>query len=93
VPRPSPLYNLGNSDPVELRHLIEMIAAAVGKSPLIRRLPEQPGDVRQTYADISRAAAELGYAPKTPLSEGLARYVHWYRAASSDRGKCDAPGR
>jgi UDP-glucuronate 4-epimerase len=76
------LYNLGNSDPVELRDLIEMIAAALGKSPIIRRLPEQPGDVRQTYADINRAAAELGYAPKTPLSEGLARYVHWYRAAS-----------
>jgi UDP-glucuronate 4-epimerase len=86
------LYNLGNSDPVELRHLIETIATALGKSPIIRRLPEQPGDVRQTYADIRRATAELGYAPKTPLSEGLALYVEWYRVASSDRGNNDAPG-
>jgi UDP-glucuronate 4-epimerase len=86
------LYNLGNSGPVELRQLIDLIATALGKSPIIRRLPEQPGDVRQTYADISRAAAELGYAPKTPLPEGLARYVHWLRATSSDRGIYDVPG-
>jgi UDP-glucuronate 4-epimerase len=86
------LYNLGNSDPVELRHLIEMIATALGKPPIIRRLPEQPGDVRQTYADVSRAAAELGYAPRTSMSEGLARYVEWYRVASTDRGNHDAPG-
>ena len=85
------LYNLGNSDPVELRQLIDAIGAALGKTPVIRRLPEQPGDVRQTYADISLAAAELGYAPRTTLAEGLARYVAWYRAASSDRGTNDAP--
>jgi UDP-glucuronate 4-epimerase len=86
------LYNLGNSNPIELRQLIEMIATALGKPPIIRRLPEQPGDVRQTYADVSRAAAELGYAPRTSMSEGLARYVEWYRVASTDRGNHDAPG-
>ena len=69
------LYNLGNSDPVELRRLIDAIAAALGKPAIVRRLPEQPGDVRQTFADIGRAAAELGYAPATPLAKGLARYV------------------
>jgi UDP-glucuronate 4-epimerase len=77
------LYNLGNSDPIELRQLIGAIAAALGKEPEVQRLPEQPGDVRQTYADISRAAAELGYAPRTPIAEGLARYVAWYRSAAS----------
>jgi UDP-glucuronate 4-epimerase len=77
------LYNLGNSDPVELRRLVEAIAGALGKTPVIRTLPEQPGDVRQTYADISRAAAELGYAPKTPIAEGLAHYIAWYRADRS----------
>ncbi len=77
------LYNLGNSDPIELRQLIGAIAAALGKEPEVRRLPEQPGDVRQTYADISRAAAELGYAPRTPIAEGLARYIAWYRSAAS----------
>jgi UDP-glucuronate 4-epimerase len=85
------LYNLGNSDPIELRRLIDAIAAALSKEPIIRRLPEQPGDVRQTCADIGRASAELGYAPSTPLSEGLARYVHWYRNISSDRGRNEAP--
>jgi UDP-glucuronate 4-epimerase len=46
---------------------------------VIEQLPEQPGDVPQTYADISRAAAELGYDPRTPFDEGLARFVSWYR--------------
>ena len=77
------IYNLGNSDPIELRQLIGEIAAALGREPNIRRLPEQPGDVRQTYADISRAAAELDYAPRTPIAEGLKRYVAWYRSAAS----------
>jgi UDP-glucuronate 4-epimerase len=75
------LYNLGNSDPVELRRLVAAIGQALGKTPVIRQLPEQPGDVRQTYADISRAAAELGYAPKTAIAEGLAQYIAWYRAS------------
>lgn len=74
------LYNLGNSRPIELRAMIAAIAAALGKTPLIERLPEQPGDVRQTYADISRAEAELGYAPSTPFTEGLARFVAWFRS-------------
>jgi UDP-glucuronate 4-epimerase len=76
------LYNLGNSDPIELTRLVFEIGTALGKTPTIQRLPEQPGDVRQTYADISRAANELGYAPKTPIAEGLAEYVAWYRAAA-----------
>ena len=74
------LYNLGNSDPVELRTLIEAIASALGKTPQILRLPEQPGDVRQTYADIERARRELGYSPRTPFREGLETYIAWYRA-------------
>jgi UDP-glucuronate 4-epimerase len=73
------LYNLGNSEPIGLKDLIHAIGLALGKTPIIQQLPEQPGDVRQTYAEISRAADELGYAPKTPLSEGLARFVTWYR--------------
>ena len=74
------LYNLGNSDPIELLALIDALGAALGKTPLIDYLPEQPGDVRQTYADISRASAELGYAPRTSLREGLARFVAWHRS-------------
>jgi UDP-glucuronate 4-epimerase len=73
------LYNLGNSAPIELHVLIETLGAALGKTPHIHRLPEQPGDVRQTFADISRASAELGYAPRTPFREGLERFVAWNR--------------
>lgn len=79
------LYNLGNSSPVELRAMIATLAAALGKPARIDRRPEQPGDVRQTYADIGRARAELGYAPSTPFAEGIARYVAWYRSDSSGR--------
>jgi nucleoside-diphosphate-sugar epimerase len=77
------LYNLGNSDPIELRQLVAAIAQALGKTPVIQHLPDQPGDVRQTYADIARAATELGYAPKTPIAEGSAQYIAWYRATES----------
>jgi UDP-glucuronate 4-epimerase len=73
------LYNLGNSDPVALRDMIEAIGEALGKTPHIQHLPEQPGDVRQTFADVSRASAELGYRPRTPFREGLKRFVDWYR--------------
>lgn len=76
------LYNLGHSDPVELRAMIEAVAAALGKAPRVLRLPEQPGDVRQTYADIARARAELGYEPGTPFGEGLRQFAAWYRGTS-----------
>lgn len=73
------LYNLGNSDPIPLREMIAAIGSALGKEPIIHQLPEQPGDVRQTYADVSRAREELGYEPKTPFREGLSRFVEWFR--------------
>jgi UDP-glucuronate 4-epimerase len=75
------LYNLGHSDPIELRRMIETLAGALGKKPILNYLPEQPGDVRQTYADISRASAELGYSPKTPFREGIERYAAWLCAS------------
>ncbi len=76
------LYNLGNSSPIELRSLIAAVGEALGKEPIIDRKPEQPGDVRQTFADVSLAEAELGYRPKTPFGEGLRRYVAWRRATT-----------
>jgi UDP-glucuronate 4-epimerase len=71
------LYNLGNSSPIELHTMIATIAEAVGREPIINRLPEQPGDVRQTYADIARAESELGYHPTTSFRDGIARYIQW----------------
>jgi UDP-glucuronate 4-epimerase len=76
------LYNLGNSHPIALRDMIAAIGEALGREPIVERLPEQPGDVRQTYADVTRAEAELGYRPRTTFAEGLRRYVEWRRAAT-----------
>lgn len=73
------LYNLGNSSPVALRDLIAALGAALGKTPRVEHLPEQPGDVRQTYADVSRAEAELDFRVTTPFADGLARFVAWFR--------------
>ena len=74
------IYNLGNANPIELKTLIDEIARSLGKTATVSRLPTQQGDVRQTYADISLAATELGYTPRTPFLDGLARYIAWYRA-------------
>ncbi len=77
------LYNLGNSQPVALGDLVELIGHALGKVPRVETLPEQPGDVRQTFAAIDRAGEELGYVPSTTIEEGLDRYVAWCRLRSS----------
>lgn len=73
------IYNLGNSYPVSLSDLIVAIEKSLGKKAKINRLPNQLGDVVQTYADIDRAREELGYAPSTVLDDGLAAFVRWYR--------------
>ncbi len=74
------IYNLGNSRTVRLDELIDQLAAALGVPAQIQALPEQPGDVPLTFADVSRARAELGYAPATPLAPGLARFAAWFLA-------------
>jgi len=74
------LYNLGNSQPVALREMIDVIAQALGRPAVIQSLPEQLGDVRQTFAAIDHARDELGYQPKTPFHAGVRRYVAWYRS-------------
>ncbi len=75
------VYNLGESQPIELRTMIETIAAALGKPARIEQRPTQPGDVNVTYADVSRAKAELGYNPTTEFADGIRDYVAWYRAS------------
>jgi UDP-glucuronate 4-epimerase len=76
---PFSVYNLGESRTVPLRRLIELIEQHVGKKAQVRRLPEQPGDVQRTFASIDRARADLGYAPKVPVEDGLREFVEWYR--------------
>ena len=74
------IYNLGGSQTIALKDLIEAIGQALGKEPQIDQQPAQPGDVAVTFADISRAAKDLDYRPQFPLQEGLARFVQWFRA-------------
>ncbi|MBV9009376.1 MAG: GDP-mannose 4,6-dehydratase [Verrucomicrobia bacterium] len=73
------IFNLGENETVQLSELIAQMEAAVGKKAKINILPEQPGDVPLTCADISKARRLLGYAPKTNLAEGLPKFVEWYR--------------
>jgi len=74
------IYNIGNHQAVGLEEYIDTLAAALGKPALKVYLPMQPGDVPATYADTSRLAALTGFAPSTPLTEGIARFVGWYKA-------------
>ena len=74
------VYNLGGSRTTTLSRLVELIAGALGVTPRIDWQPEQPGDVPITFADVSRAARELGYAPKVPIEAGITRFVDWFRA-------------
>jgi UDP-glucuronate 4-epimerase len=73
-------YNLGGTHASRLDDLVARIGAAVGKTPRVEVVSEMRGDVQHTLASVARAQAELGYAPKVGLDEGLRRFVDWYRA-------------
>lgn len=73
------VWNLGNSDPVALKDMIASIGRVVGREPIVKAAPMQPGDVDRTYADLSRARAELEYQPRTRFEDGLARQWAWMR--------------
>jgi UDP-glucuronate 4-epimerase len=76
---PHALYNIGNSHSEELMRLVDVIEAACGR-PLRRRMePMQPGDVTDTYADVSAIARDHGFAPTTSIDAGIPRFVDWYR--------------
>jgi UDP-glucuronate 4-epimerase len=74
------VFNLGESQTTTLSELIAHIEKALGKQAVINALPEQPGDVPLTYADIGKARALLGYDPHTQIAEGIPRFVEWYRS-------------
>jgi UDP-glucuronate 4-epimerase len=75
------VYNLGESATTSLSDLVEMIEKETGIEAKRKMASTQPGDVPVTFAEISRARAEIGYAPKTAVAEGIAKFVAWYRAA------------
>lgn len=75
------VWNLGGNHPISLAGLIEAIGATVGKTPRVKRVPMQPGDVEKTWADLTRSGKELGYRPVTSLEDGLKRQWAWMRSS------------
>ncbi|GAB4303197.1 MAG: NAD-dependent epimerase [Oscillatoriaceae cyanobacterium] len=76
---PYRIYNIGNNQPVELMRFIEVLEDCLGMKAQKNLLPLQPGDVLETYADISDLQRDTGFKPTTPIEFGLARFVDWYR--------------
>lgn len=73
------IYNLGGSATTSLAELVQMLEEVLDRKAVLERLPDQPGDVPQTFADIGKAERELGYRCTVPVREGLRRFAAWYR--------------
>jgi UDP-glucuronate 4-epimerase len=80
---PHALYNLGNHRPEKLTDFIAQIEKALGRKAVMDMQPIQPGDVPTTYADIAASKQELGFEPRTPISEGIPRFIEWFRGYNS----------
>lgn len=76
---PYRVYNIGNNNPVHLLDFIGAMEEALGKKAIKNLLPMQPGDVPDTYADVSDLIAEFDYKPNTPLKDGINKFAEWYR--------------
>lgn len=76
---PYRVYNIGNDQPVQLMYFIELMEKNLGRTVEKRLLPMQPGDVPDTWADVSALRRDVGYAPNTSIEEGVAKFVAWYR--------------
>ncbi|MGE1164942.1 NAD-dependent epimerase [Peribacillus simplex] len=75
---PYKIYNIGNNKPVKLMDFINTLEKLIGKKAKIEFLPMQPGDVKETYADIADLHADVGFYPSTRIEEGLTHFVNWY---------------
>ena len=73
------LYNIGNSKPVQLLEYIEAIEKALDKKAIKQMMPMQPGDVKQTYANVARLKNDFNYQPKTEVTKGIEAFVKWYK--------------
>ncbi|MBN8922388.1 MAG: capsular biosynthesis protein CpsI [Rhodanobacter sp. 68-29] len=76
---PYRVYNIGNDQPVQLLRFIELLEQHLGRTVEKNLLPMQPGDVPDTWADVSALRRDVGYAPNTSIEDGVARFVAWYR--------------
>src|SRR5690606_36767769 len=82
--RPFAVYNLGGAQTTSLAELVQLLERALGRPARRRLLPEQPGDMPMTFADVSLAEKELGYRCSTSLPDGIERFCRWYVAAKSE---------
>lgn len=87
---PYRLYNIGNNQPVELLHYIRVIEECLGRKAQMNLLPLQPGDVPDTYADVSELVQDVGYHPATSVESGVAAFVDWYIHHYDERGQLKA---
>ena len=73
------IFNLGESNTITLKKMLETLEEAIGKKAKLQKMPMQLGDVNRTFADVSKAKEMLGYNPTMAFSEGIRRFVEWYR--------------
>jgi UDP-glucuronate 4-epimerase len=74
------VYNIGNNSPVELLDVVELLEQSIGKKAIRELTPMQPGDVPATYADVDDLMREVDFKPSTPIADGIARFIAWYKA-------------
>jgi UDP-glucuronate 4-epimerase len=77
------IYNVGNGNPKNLMHVVELLEAALGRTVIKEMLPMQPGDVPSTFADIDELVKNVGFRPTTSIEQGIERFVSWYRSYAS----------
>jgi UDP-glucuronate 4-epimerase len=80
------VYNIGNNNPVDVPKVVAILEKELGRSAEREMLPMQPGDVQATYADVADLMREVDFRPATPIEEGIARFVAWYREWIKVRG-------
>ncbi len=73
------VYNIGNNNPVEVTEVVRLIEQAIGKPAIREMLPMQPGDVPETCADVADLERAVGFRPRTPIAEGVGRFLDWLR--------------
>jgi UDP-glucuronate 4-epimerase len=81
------VYNIGNNKPVELLDVVRLLEEAIGKKAKRELLPMQPGDVPATYADVDDLMRDVGFRPATPIEEGIAKFIAWYRTWSGNSAR------
>jgi UDP-glucuronate 4-epimerase len=77
---PARIYNVGNHRPEDLMHVVEVLEKELGREAIKQMVPMQPGDVVETFADIGDLTRDAGFAPQTPIEQGIGDFVAWYRA-------------